>query len=98
MRALNRSSFGRDRATDVIAFQLRHQGHVIGDVYVCSSVARQSAAREGIGRREEEMRLVVHGVLHALGYEHSRGANRVKSGMWRRQERYLNRLGVIRGR
>ncbi len=92
MRALNRRAFGRDRATDVIAFPLQHQEHVVGDVYVCPSVARRSAEDEGITRREEETRLVIHGVLHALGREHPKGRRRVDSQMWQRQERYVRQL------
>ena len=96
MRALNRRTFSRDRATDVIAFPLRHEQHVVGDVYVCPSVARRSATDGQITRREEETRLVVHGVLHALGYDHPRGPRRVASDMWHRQERYVRRLGERR--
>ena len=92
MRALNRRAFGRDRATDVIAFPLRHQEHVVGDVYVCPSVARRSAEDEGITRREEETRLVIHGVLHALGHQHPKGRRRVDSQMWQRQERYVRQM------
>ena len=89
MRALNRRAFGRDRATDVITFPLHHQEHVLGDVFVCPSVARRSAEHERITRREEEMRLVIHGVLHALGHEHPTGRRRADSQMWQRQERYV---------
>ena len=92
MRVLNRRTFGRDRATDVIAFPFQHQEHVVGDVYVCPSVARRSAEEEGINRREEETRLVIHGVLHVLGHEHPRGRRRVNSPMWQRQERYVRQM------
>jgi probable rRNA maturation factor len=92
MRALNRRSLGRDRATDVIAFAMGHDGMVVGDVYVCPATGARAAARLGIPRREELLRLVVHGTLHALGYEHPTGAGRAASAMWRTQERYLRRL------
>jgi probable rRNA maturation factor len=39
--------------------------------------------------REELLRLVVHGVLHVLGYEHPEDDSRYVSDMWRRQERLL---------
>ncbi|MDH3495951.1 MAG: rRNA maturation RNase YbeY [Gemmatimonadota bacterium] len=92
MRALNRRTFGRDRATDVIAFGMRHDRTRVGDVYVCPAVARRSARRFGVAAREEVLRLVVHGTLHVLGYDHPTGATRTRSAMWRRQERYLARL------
>jgi probable rRNA maturation factor len=92
MRALNRRTLGRDRATDVIAFSLQHPGRLVGDVYLCSSVARRNAKRIGVTEREELLRLVVHGTLHVLGYEHPESDDRTVSTMWRLQERYLSGL------
>ncbi len=92
MRALNRRSLGRDRATDVITFAMRHGGMLVGDICICPSVAAGSAARFGVPAREELLRLVVHGTLHALGQDHPSGPGRAASVMWRRQERYVQRL------
>ncbi len=90
MRALNRRTFDRDRATDVIAFDLPHDDQLVGDVYICPSVARQSARRFGVPVREELIRLVVHGTLHVLGNDHE--GRRELSPMWRRQEAYVTQL------
>jgi probable rRNA maturation factor len=54
-------------------------------------VARANARRHGVGIREELVRLVVHGVLHALGYDHPDGEARFRSPMWRRQEALVRR-------
>lgn len=95
MRALNRRSFGHDRATDVIAFSLPHQGMVVGDIYVCPSVARRTARELEVPEREELVRLVVHGTLHTLGFDHPPGRGRCHSDMWQLQEHYvMNILGV----
>ena len=90
MRALNRRLFGHDRATDVIAFGLPHPGLIVGDICVCPSVARRAAGELNESEQEEMVRLIVHGTLHALGYEHPSGDERCSSDMWRRQEDYLN--------
>ncbi len=45
--------------------------------------------------REELIRLVVHGTLHALGRTHPEGEGRTRSPMWRRQERYVGGARVI---
>jgi len=92
MRALNRRTFGRDRATDVIAFGMQHGRFRVGDVYVCPSVATRTAREYGIPVREEMIRLIVHGTLHAVGHDHPGGAARLASPMWRRQERYVRGL------
>jgi probable rRNA maturation factor len=92
MRALNRRTLGRDRATDVIAFGMRHDRRVVGDVYVCPAAAAASARAHGIPVRHEVVRLLVHGTLHVLGGDHPAGSGRTASPMWRRQEGYVRRL------
>jgi probable rRNA maturation factor len=64
----------------------------VGDVYVCRAVAEREAKRRGIPLRQELVRLVVHGTLHVLGWDHPDDDARVRAPMWRRQERYVGRL------
>jgi probable rRNA maturation factor len=95
MRALNRKHLERSGATDVIAFgfaRVGAKGPVVGDVYIAPDVARASARENGISVREELARLVVHGTLHVLGYDHPEDDTRTRSAMWRRQERLVARL------
>jgi probable rRNA maturation factor len=90
MRRLNHSYKGRPRPTDVIAFSLPDPARgVVGDVYVCPWYGRREARERGIAEREEMVRLVVHGTLHALGWEHPEDEGRTTSPMWRRQETYV---------
>jgi probable rRNA maturation factor len=90
---LNREHLDRAGPTDVISFALGRaspaSGPVVGDVYICPDVVRKNAAHYGVGMREELARVVVHGTLHALGYDHEEGEDRVSSDMWRKQERIL---------
>jgi probable rRNA maturation factor len=93
MRRMNNQHKRRDRPTDVLAFALTEpSGRTIGDVYICPWVAREEARSRGIPLREELIRLVVHGTLHAIGREHPEGPERTRSAMWRRQERYVEAL------
>ena len=92
---LNRRYLGHHGPTDVISFglgRIGRRGAVIGDVYICAEVARDNAKRQGIAAGEELLRLVVHGTLHVLGYDHPDGASRTTSRMWRKQERILARV------
>ena len=76
--------------TDVLTFPLDDEHDVdengvrmLGDVVIAPGVA----ARNNPDDPASELRLlVVHGVLHALGYDHEDDADRVE--MWARQERY----------
>ena len=89
---LNRRHLGHARSTDVIALALSEGGRargVLGDIYVCPAVARVHAKRYGVSVREEVLRLVVHGTLHVLGWDHPEGERRMTSAMWRRQEALL---------
>jgi len=94
MRGLHGRWKGAARVTDVLAFPLTDpRGGLLGDIYIC----RWAAAREARARRvplaQELRRLVVHGVLHVLGHDHPHEeAARLRSPMWRRQERYLRAL------
>ena len=95
MSELNRRYLGHRGPTDVISFGLgRHggKGPVVGDIYICPEIARANAKRQGVSSHEEVLRLVVHGTLHTLGYDHPEGATRTQSKMWRRQERILARV------
>jgi probable rRNA maturation factor len=97
---LNKRHLGHRGPTDVISFALGAAGKressqaIVGDIYISPDVARANAARFGRGVREELARLVVHGTLHVLGYDHPDGADRTDSPMWRRQERILSMARV----
>lgn len=93
MRRLHQRYKGSPHATDVLAFGLPLPGGgLAGDVYVCVWRARRQARALGVATREEMVRLVVHGTLHVLGWDHPEDDARQKSAMWRRQERYVRSL------
>lgn len=92
---MNRRHLGHAGETDVISFAFaRSSGAepVIGDVYIAPEVGRDNARTRGAPVREELTRLVVHGTLHVLGYDHPDGDDRECSPMWARQERIVRRL------
>ena len=92
---LNARHLRRKRVTDVIAFGFKRAGArqpIIGDVYIAPAVAKSSAKENKVSYREELLRLIVHGVLHVLGYDHPDDQSREHSTMWKKQERYVHRL------
>jgi probable rRNA maturation factor len=69
--SLNQERLGRSGPTDVIAFDLSEPGfplEKVGDVYISTDTAYENSERFGVRPEEELLRLVVHGVLHVLGY------------------------------
>jgi probable rRNA maturation factor len=100
MARLNREHLDHAGPTDIISFGFHRatsKDPVVGDIYICPDVARENAAAHGALIRQEMTRLVIHGVLHILGYEHPVDAGREQSSMWKRQELLLRRLQPTRG-
>lgn len=86
---INARHLGHQGPTDVISFALAPAATSagrVGDIYIAPAIARRNARGHGTPVREEIVRLVVHGVLHVLGYDHPEGPGRTTSRMWRRQE------------
>jgi probable rRNA maturation factor len=93
MQRLNADHLHHDYPTDVISFPLTQpDGSVAGDIYVCRHVAARQARAHQVTVRAELLRLVVHGTLHVLGWDHPAGAGRTASAMWRKQEQYVAAL------
>jgi probable rRNA maturation factor len=102
MRRLNRRYRGHDRPTDVLSFSyrgsaVRARDGVIGDVFVSHQTLARDARRLGIDPAHLAMRIVVHGCLHVLGYDHETDADAAR--MERRERAVLRRVlaaGVVR--
>jgi len=81
MRTLNRQYRGKDRTTDVLSFSLREgrfngvQPDMLGDIVISAPTARSQALAAGLTLQQELERLLVHGLLHLVGYDHERGAD-----------------------
>jgi probable rRNA maturation factor len=100
IQELNRDFRGIDAATDVLAFGAREEagafvsapeaGAYLGDVIVSYPRAEAQAEEQGHSVEEELHLLVVHGLLHLLGYDHVEEEE--KSVMWGRQDEILGNL------
>jgi len=95
LRRLNKKYLGRDRPTDVIAFDLSGEKRcLIGDIYISVDRAADQARENQVSVGEELLRLQVHALLHLAGYDHT-GADDV---MWQKQECWVNRLSERAGK
>ncbi len=76
---LNTRFLGKERPTDVIAFPLDNEGDEIwGEIYISVDRAREQAGDYNVTYPEELARLIVHGILHLLGYEDYKKSDRQK--------------------
>ena len=92
---MNAKHLNHRGATDVISFGFdrpTRNDPVVGDVYIAPAIAAKNAKERRQPVREEIVRLLVHGTLHVLGYDHPEDESRERSAMWRRQETLVNRL------
>jgi len=77
---LNRTWLGKDRPTNVIAFAMQEgagagvQADLLGDVVISVETAARDAAEAGVAVENELYFLLLHGILHLLGYDHERGS------------------------
>lgn len=89
---LHRKHFGDPSVTDVITFPL-DVGRFEAEIYIDVDQARRQALRYGVTLRDELTRLVVHGILHTLGYDDRTPAKR--AAMFAVQERYVRAAASV---
>jgi len=72
MRRLNKAYRQRDSATDVLSFPGSDsmEGHHLGDLVIAIPTARRQASSNGVSEQYEIRSLLLHGVLHCLGFDH----------------------------
>lgn len=97
VQALNRTYRGQDKVTDVLSFSQGDDGpplppdlpRLLGDVIIAYPQVIVQAARAGWGTDDELEWLIIHGLLHLLGYEDEDEDGRI--AMWALGEQILGR-------
>lgn len=107
MAGLNKEHMGIDGATDVLSFPIEDAspGHPpvrlpggprleLGDVVLCLEVIERHALDHGVSLQSELHLMVVHGVLHILGWDHQTDTE--AEHMEKREAEHLSRAGLER--
>ncbi len=100
IQKLNKEYRGIDRVTDVISFafedseKLKSTIRVLGDIYICIPRMQEQAKEYGHSEKRELSFLVVHGLLHLLGYDHQ--TKEEENVMFTKQELILNGTNIKR--
>jgi probable rRNA maturation factor len=74
LKSLNLEFRGKDKPTNVLSFPAEGRGPYLGDIAVAFGVTSREAQEAGKPFAAHAMHLVVHGVLHLLGYDHERAS------------------------
>jgi probable rRNA maturation factor len=69
-QALNRDYRQKDYATNVLTFDYQHEPEVIADLILCAPVVAREARSQRLTFEAHYAHLLVHGALHAQGYDH----------------------------
>ena len=91
-RALNRDFRGKDYATNVLTFDYEQTPLVMADLVLAAGVVEHEAAELGIPVADHYAHLLVHGALHAQGFDHEDDAE--AAVMEARETEILRRLGL----
>jgi len=89
MKRLHAEYLGKRRTTDVLSFVYEDGATPDGEVVVCLDQARRQAPDFGCSYAQEVSRLVIHGVLHLLGYDDTRP--KARTIMKAQEEQYVRR-------
>ncbi len=90
-RALNREFRAQDHATNVLTFDYQREPTVVADLVLCAPVLRSEAAAQGLALEAHYAHLIVHGALHAQGYDHEADAD--AAAMQARESALMHALG-----
>ena len=105
MHQMNKDFRDIDDSTDILSFAAEDEEdgfsfisagrrkRVLGDILICPQVLSRNAERFGVTENEELRRLLVHGVLHLSGENHS--TNDPSEPMLVKQEKILSKIGQI---
>ena len=102
---INKIYRDKDKVTDVISFALEEDEpdiefneldipRVLGDIIICTDVAKEQAENYGHSFERELGFLALHGFLHLLGYDHMNEED--EKEMFGRQDDILNAYGLTR--
>ena len=88
-RKMNIEFLGHDYFTDIITFDYSElgEGFVAGDIFIDVETVADNARLYGATRREEMLRVVVHGLLHLCGQKDK--TPRAEKQMHRKEDKYL---------
>lgn len=99
MRALNKAHRGKDKPTDVLSFPgsclpepFARAERLLGDVVISVDTAKRQAREYDAPLQREAERLLIHGILHLLGHDHVRPAERRR--MRAEERRLAERIGM----
>lgn len=93
IKLLKEELFHISDATDVIAVNSQGKTNLLGDIYICPEVIEENSTQFESSYREELTRVIVHGILHLKGFDHSKSFTKDSlEKMFVKQEEIVNKI------
>jgi len=89
IKKLNNKFRKKNKATDVLSFELKEKGF-LGEIVICPEVVKENAKSYKSTLKKEIVKVFIHGILHLLGYDHEK-TNKEAEIMEKKQEKYLSK-------
>ena len=92
IRELNRRYLRRDKPTNVLAFSMREgefpmlHPHLLGDLVISVETAERQSHRFGLSAGDMVILLIIHGILHLLGYDHLQSKKKAREMALKQKE------------
>jgi probable rRNA maturation factor len=98
IKLINKQYLGRDRATNVLSFSLREGEYgdinpqILGDIIISAETAQRDALYGKLTIHQEIDFLIIHGILHLLGYNHENTTKKETNKMRQKEKDLFNAI------
>jgi len=97
IRGLNKKYLKKDKPTDVLSFsqvsdfseKIKEFENILGEVIICPQVVKKNAEDFNVPFEKELVKVLIHGILHLLDYEHEKSDKKWKE-MQEKENYYLS--------
>lgn len=89
IKKLNKKYRKKNKPTDILSFE------DINEIIICPQEVKKNAKKYGVAFKKELAKVLIHGILHLLGYDHEKSQKDAKI-MEEKQDYYLNQLKTNR--
>ena len=90
LQKLNKKHLSHTELTDVITFDYSQKNNISGDIIISYERVKENALTYNVSVKEELSRVMIHGVLHLMGYDDK--SNTEKKKMRRMENSYIKQL------
>lgn len=91
IKKLNKKYRKENKPTDVLSFEASEFDLSLGEVVICPERVKEDAREFGTTFKKELALVLIHGILHLLGYDHEKGGRQARE-MEAKQKHYLSKI------